>query len=470
MKKRKQPSTGATAAAAPPDAVVFDLAQDMASGTWLPSVRGKVRSELGQPGTGPSRTEFSPYDVTGWDWAPWGIDNRFPTLLREKIESVPIGGQAIYRLMQMMYGSGIAYYRRSDLYRDGANVQRVFIPEVEDFLRRSFISTKWLPAQFLDFRLYANAFSELIFSEDKSQVVRIWHKQAEHSRLSKQNLRNFRVEYLLYTPLFVSDVPKNDQIQKIPLMQCDDEAAFLDRVRGYKIAWHSYMPTPGKVYYARAPWLGLFRKNGWIDAAEAVPEVVNAMMRNQIRLKYQIIVHIDYFKARHPRWDEYTVDEREKLIDGMQATIDDTLVGTDKAYRSIVSIFGTDAFGRDTGKIEIVAIDDKTKKDDWVPSSTAADAQIVQGLGYSPTMMGLASERGSIGAGSGSDKREMFNILTGGNTVEQNIILEPLNWIAAYNARTNPEWDIVFFIDNSLHTTTNQREDGIAASDTALNP
>ena len=475
MKKENQPSKAKrplpTADRLPPtEKVVFDVAQDARSGKFLPTTRTTIRAEVGQPNAAPAKKPYSTWETAGWNWAPWGRADRFPSEIREKVEEVPIAAQSVYRLAQMMYGNGIAYYRRSDLLQNGTDVKRAFVKDIEDFLQLSSVETRFLPAQFMDYRMYANCFCELVFSEDKRQIVRIWHKQAEHCRLSRQNERNFRSEYLLYSPMFTSDLPTEEQIAKIPLMQVDDEPAFLRRLRGWKMAWHSYFPTPGMVYYARPPWIGLFRKNGWMDAAAAVPEVVNAMMRNQIRLKYQIIVHVDYFKARYPKWDEYTAEEREKRLDDLQKSIDDTLVGTDNAYRSVVSLFGTDAFGRETGKIEIVAIDDKTKKDDWVPSSTAADAQIVQSLGYSPTMMGLASERGGVGAGSGSDKREMYNILLSTNTLEQRIVLEPLNYIARYNAQFNPEWDVVFFIDHTAHTTTNQKEDGMAPSPDTIQP
>jgi len=482
MKKKNQPPTGTrqpqTANGIPPtanrplptDKVVFDIAQDVRTGQYLPAARTTVRAELEQPNAAPTKKPYSTWETSGWNWAPWGGNDRFPSEIREKIECVPIAAQSMYRLATMMYGNGIGYYRRSDLLQQGAKVQRAFVPDVEDFLQASMIETRFLPAQFMDYRMYANCFSELIFSEDKSQIVRIWHKYSEHSRLSRQSEISYRSEYLLYSPKFVSDLPLDSEIAKIPLMQPDNEAKFLARLRGWKMAWHSYFPTPGMIYYARPPWIGLFRKNGWMDVASAVPEVVNAMMRNQITLKYQIIVHIDYFKARYPQWDEYTAEQRDAKIDDLQKIIDTTLVGTDNAYRSIVSIFGTDTFGRETGKIEIVAIDDKTKKDDWVPSSTAADAQIVQSLGYSPTMMGLASERGGVGAGSGSDKREMYNILISTNTLEQRIVLEPLQYIARYNARTNPDWDVVFFIDNTFHTTTNAQETGMVDSPDTIAP
>ncbi|MEM6772306.1 MAG: hypothetical protein AAF597_17150, partial [Bacteroidota bacterium] len=67
----------------------------------------------------------------GWQWAPWGIDDRLPTTIREKVEEVPIAGQAIYRLMGMMYGNGLAYYRNSDLEGGNTKVSRAYIPEIE---------------------------------------------------------------------------------------------------------------------------------------------------------------------------------------------------------------------------------------------------------------------------------------------------------------------------------------------------
>jgi hypothetical protein len=118
--------------------------------------------------------------------------------------------------------------------------------------------------------------------------------------------------------------------------------------------------------------------------------------------------------------------------------------------------------------VEIIAVDDKVKKDAWVPSSNAADAQIVQGLGLHPSQVGLQPEGGKMGAGSGSDQRESFNTGITVNTIDQNILLEPLNWIATYNAQVDPEWDVTFFIDHTYHTTTNKQEDGMQPTETTI--
>jgi hypothetical protein len=117
---------------------------------------------------------------------------------------------------------------------------------------------------------------------------------------------------------------------------------------------------------------------------------------------------------------------------------------------------------------EWLKIDDKTKNDHWVPSSEKADAQIVQGLGIHPSQFGLATEGGKMGSGSGSDQRESYNTAITINTPEQELLLEPLNWIAQYNAMTDPDWDVVFFIDHTQHTTTNDQESGLKPSPTTL--
>lgn len=421
------------------------------------------------PGAGITRIAYPDHETAGWGWAPWGDDNLLPTHIRQKLEKAGMPMQALYKLAALMYGNGLAYHRRSDLAGEDATIRRAWVPEVEAFLQASRIRTKWLPAQFMDYRMHINTFSEVILSQDRSLVTNLFHKDAEFTRLSEQHPRSFRTEYLLYSPRFVSDItPQEVHIKKIPLYQWDDEEYFLSRLRGFKFAWHSYFPMPGTVYYAKAPWQGLFRKDGWLDVAISVPEIVSAMMRNQIRIKYQIVVHVKYFQLRFPDWDKYTQAQKEAEFTRFETKINSSLIGTKNAYNSILNVVGSDNMNGEIGRIEIIAIDDKTKQNDWVPSSYAANAEIIQAMGYSPSMMEIAPDTSKLGGGSGSDKREIYNFLLSTNTIEQDIILEPLNWLAEYNARTNPAWDVVFFIDHTFHTTSNLKEDGMAPSPTTL--
>jgi len=429
-----------------------------------PATDGKPRPTLGP---------FPDYETSGYRWAPWGANDCLPTQIRQAIYDVPMAAQAIYRLTQMMYGNGLAYAKNQDIQRavdDGTLVApRARISKVEAWLRSNRILTNWLPAQFLDYRMTMNCFTEMILSRDKQAVTNIFHKPAEFCRLSVQNETSMKIDELYFSPQFADGYsPQNDAIKAIRLYDWMAEASFFRRLVGYKFAWHSKFETPGTTYYARPLWMGLFRKNGWIDVSRRVPEVVNAMMNNQIILKYHVLIPESYFEVRYPEWNTYTHEAREKLIDDLIDTINDTLAGTKNAFASITTIFKQDLQGQAMGKIEIIAVDDKLKKDAWVPSSSVADAQIVQGLGLHPSQVGLAPEGGKMGAGSGSDQREAFNTGITVNTIDQQIVLEPLNWIAGFNSQMDPDWDITFYVDHTWHTTTNKQESGMQPSDSTI--
>lgn len=415
---------------------------------------------------GPSPTQAPIPDSAHSDyrWAWWGTYDDVPTVIRQKIQKVPLAGRTIYELVRMGCGNGIAYYRNADRTQ-GNRIQRAYIPEVEGWLRRNRLVDKWLIPQLYDYRYQVNAFSEIIFNKRMDAVTGIYHKGAEHCRISRMNAEQLYPEELYYSPYFGGrDTPQDKEIRAITMYHWWQEEEVLEKVASrMKMAWHSCLETPGRIYYAAPPWLGLFRENGWLDGSAAVPEIVNSMMRKQIRLKYQILIPESYFTIRYrDSWSTMGDEGRAKVIDALVNEIDEKLSGTDEAYVSITTIFNYDAVTKtELGKVQVVAIDDKVKKDEWVPSSEKSDAQIVQGLGGHPSMFGLAPEGGSMGAGSGSDKREVYNLEITGNTIDQAIILEPLNWAAQFNARTNPDWDITFYIDHYRHTTTNAQEDGI---------
>lgn len=403
--------------------------------------------------------------TAGYDWAPWGQNDCLPTTIREKLYSVPMATRAVYQLTQMMYGNGLMYYRNSEL-KDGPQVTRAYIPEIEQFLRQNRILTHWLPAQLIEYRFYMNCFNDIVFNRARNMVTGLFHKKAEFSRLSLQNEKTGHSDYLYYSPRFSDGMrPKEDEIQKVQLFDWVNEAQYLDNMQGYKMAWHSYFPTPGTEYYAKPLWLGLFEKDGWLDVSAAVPKIVSSMQHNQIVLKYHILIPESYFEIRYRDWQTYTDKQRNAKIDALIKQFNDNLRGTDNLYMSISTVFRQDHNTMEPiGKVEIIPIDDKIKSDAWVPSSDKSDAQIVQGLGLHPSQVGLQPQGGKMGAGSGSDQRESFNTGISLNTLDQIIVLEPLNWLARFNAQTNPNWDVTFIVDHTMHTTTNLQESGLQPS------
>lgn len=403
----------------------------------------------------------------GYRWAWWGDDDRLPTTMREKIGDVPIAGAVLDKKIRMMQGNGIVYYKTADL-ANGANVERAYVPEVEDWMGENRIETEWFPAQCADFCLPYNTFSELILSNDRSKVTGLYHIAAEHGRLAKANARN-QVDFLLYSMHFPFGTAQQDSARvAIPLYKWYDRAAFFNSLRNNKFAWHTRFPTPGLIYYARAWWLGLFKEDGWLDVSGDVPKIVRAMQKNQVKLRYIISIPESYFIIRHPNWMTYTDKLRQEIIDKKIDELNDYLSGTANVAKSISYVFKENEInGVAMGKIEITPVDDKLKEGTWVPDSFAADQQIVQGLGMDPSQIGLSPQSGKMGAGSGSDKRESYNLMITLNTPEQRLVLEPLNFISKMN-----KWGLTFAVDHTAHTTTNDQESGMAPSPqtTKVNP
>lgn len=464
-----------TSTTSQPPPYVLHVSQDRSTGRYqvVPHVRihgvdGPAISTNPEPI--PYREPRSHSD--GHRWIPWGTSDNLPSVIRKKISDVPMAGEAINKLVKLMYGSGLCYYRNADRLANPTEVTRAYEPVVEQFIQRNRLLLYWLVPQFYSYRYAANTFSELIFSRDYSQITGLYHLDSEFSRKSRQDPTTYRSEHLFFSADFAERLnPPYDRITAIPLIDIRDPE-WIDRFTrdrtGYKAAWHSYLWTPGSIHYATPPWIGLFKDAGWLDASAAVPEVINAMMRNQIILKYQILIPETYFRTRYADWMTYDSETKIKIMDDTADYIEKNLADTKNAFKSITSFFQHDAAGNAVGKIEIISINDHVKNDSWVPSANAADAQIVQGLGLHPGLVGLAPEGGKMGAGSGSDQREAFNTATDLNTLEQEIVLDVLQFIAQYNARRDPRWDVTFFMDHRAHTTINFQESGVAPSPTTL--
>lgn len=427
---------------------------------------GVLTQEYNVTGAGAQKADKTTAPIPTWTevgtrWAYWGDNDLLPTDMRKKIEAVPIAGATLEKKINMLQGNGIVYYNTADMAK-GPNVERQSFAEVEDWLSENRIQEEWFAAQCADYALPYNAFSEFIMSRDKTKVTGLYHIGAENARLSKANARN-QIDFLLHSYHFPFGTAQDDATRiAIPLYKWYDRQNFLDGLQGRKFAWHTRFPTPGMIYYARAWWLGLFKNKGWLDVSAQVPLIVHGMQTNQISLKYIIEIPEIFFIIRHPDWTTYDQAQRQRVIDDKVAEINTYLAGPEAGLKSIAYVFKENEItGNAMGKINIIPVDDKSKSGTWVPDSYAADAQIVQGFGMDPSQIGLAPEGGKMGSGSGSDKRESYNLMITLNTPDQRRILEPLNWISRYNG-----WGVTFVVDHTAHTTTNQQESGLKPTPT----
>lgn len=423
----------------------------------------------GQGGSVVPRTANYPLEVdAGWQRAPWGALDNWPTLVREKFENVPLAYAELDRQARKLYGNGIWYYKVADLARGANEIERAYIPEVEEWMEENEILTEFLMPKLLDHKLHVNTFSEFVLSRNRQRIAGLFHKETEFCRLSRQNRKNHRIDWLLYSTYYgsIGEPPKNEQLA-IPLLTWFDKQGFFRRLRGDRFAFHNRIRTPGIIYYARAPWIGLCRENGWLDNAARVPEIINTMMTNQAIIKYQIKIPSTYFELRYyESWGTMSEAEREKKVDEYITGLNTKLTDTKNVYKTLASIYQQNTVtGGDVGFVEIIAIDDKMKKDQWVPTADMANWEIISALGGHPSSSGMKQGSNTMGGGSGSNLRELHNIEINHSTIEQQQLLWELNYVAKFN-----RWGIRFAFDHTFHTTTNDQEDGMVRSGREIEP
>lgn len=406
--------------------------------------------------------------------ANWGLDDKLPNLILDAIEEVPIAANAVRYNAEALMGKEIIYVKKSEIQKGETQLQRAYNPEVEAFLKQNHALTEFFPAQAFDLSSLYNGFSELIFNKGFNKIVQIAHKEAEYSRISR-NVEQFGIsdrELLYYStefPLGRIDATSYDNPKKVATLPLYDplDFNFIDNIvkaRQPKFAYHSRPRTARSFYYATMPHQGLYKKDGWIDSAKRVPVIINKMSDNAISMKYLVYVSEEYFKSvmGASAWIALTPKERQEKFDDFATQIKTQLVGTDNVFSSL-TIMCKEFNGQMVKNVVFEAVDDRAKNDTWIPTTNAADQQIVQGHSVNPGQIGLMPAGASMDRVSGSSNRQSFNTHVTMNTWLQRLMLSPYQLAADFNG-----WDCLFLVDDVTHTTTNQQESGIIQNDKSI--
>lgn len=384
---------------------------------------------------GASSTEFNFNDTnnSSAEWADWGgTDNDWPTKARKKLEKSTTAYPLLWKAVCLLFGDGVVYYTEE---ADGEKLIKKFdkIPEIDEFFEANSIDT-FLIEQLMDYKFFANQFYELIFNQLGTKVVNIYHKEAEFCRVSVQNPNTFRIEKLGYSGDWKEGNPAT--INLIDKHKISTPADIVEQSKAgkNKLAGHTMFPSPGKKYYGFPPHGALYRKDGWLDYSNSVPEVMNKMITNQLKIKFHIEIPYDYWPATFSDWSEKTEVEKMAAINAELDKMDKWLQSSANAYGTFISHYATDPI---TGKYisgwKITAIDDKLKKDEWIPGTQEADQQIARAINIDSSMSNIQPAGGKMGAGSGSDKRTSFINAISLSKAEEKIVFEPLDLVKRIN-------------------------------------
>lgn len=374
--------------------------------------------------------------------AAWGPNNDYPQKLLKNLENNGAGLSGLKVLTRTHYGAG--FVLAEETFPDG---KRQRIPksinqyqDIKAFWQKNQMKRFWKET-IKDLEYWSLAFPEYILSADFSQINRVKRQQTANARFSVMNEETGFIENVHFSTKWALGVDLNSKfVSTVPLI---DSYWSADEVKNYckqnkirKFVRPIFYPLVDESYYPKTGWHSV-NNNGWFDIANSIPEFKKAIFERQVNIKYLIEVHEEYFQRRYKDdWELKTPERREEIRKNFVYDINNAMSGNKNAGKALMSVSYLDASGKPQPGIKITPIDDKYKEGAYLPEASAANSEILFALGVDPSLIGAGIPGGKLGAGSGSDKRESFLILSALCKSNRETTLEVFEFIQQYNG-----WD-----------------------------
>lgn len=411
-----------------------------------PSKKSKLETHTSAK---PSATEEE-----GKTWhIPWGTTNDFPRDIAKMVQKSTVARAGLQRLVKYLYGQRLITFTLDSL--SGSGKEEITLVKNQDWLdilSRSNIKAFRLTTK-QDYTWFAIGFAEFIFTEDKSKVWSFNFHKASHCRFAPIDPRTGYIPHVFVSGNFPD--AKEADCQKLPVI---DMVNFYDQIETIKTdkSRHKYIfpmfwPDVVNDYYPVAAWDSA-RTSGWLDIAISIPAYKKALFKNQMSLKYDIQIPIEYFEFKYKNWAGKTQAQQDEILQGLYDSVTASLTGAANAQKALMSFYKTDSrSGKPIGQWQINVIDDKMKNDAYLPDTTAADFQISYAMGLNPAQSGQGTTAGTNKGGS--DIRESGLELRGQLKADRDICLSFFDFIKAYNGLPQ---DLELGVQDVVLTTLDQ--------------
>ena len=393
----------------------------------------------------------------------WGNSNKKPV---EILDAVKLNGTARSSLRiqkKVHYGNGIILM--SEEVNEGKRQMKIHsmseFKDILEFFKKSYIK-RFQKEIIHDLEYFYIAFPEFVLSADYNNINRVKRQKATWCRFEEPNEEGY-ISYVYISQKFGRSTVdlEGEYAEKVPLIDCYWSA---DEVKEYcksnkitKFIRPVFYPMSDEAFYPEADWHSVY-ENGWLEIINEIPKYKKALFNNQISIKYLIHIHEEYFvQTEGDDWHNFKPDRKKKIRQDLIDTINSSLAGSDKAGKSIQAMKFIDSKGDLVDAIKIEAIDDKFKDGSFLPEASAGNSEISFAIGTDPSLIGAGIPGGKLGAGSGSDKRVAYDILSALKKTDRESSLEPLEFIQQYNG-----WDesIMFSYDVVSITTLDKNPTG----------
>ncbi|WP_340074544.1 hypothetical protein [Leptobacterium sp. I13] len=395
--------------------------------------------------------------------AAWGKNNDFPQKLLKKIRlnGAALSGLRVSR--KAHYGSG--FILAEEKYEDG---KRSIVPKsINEF---SYIKTFWVKNQMkrfwketiTDLEYFAIAFPEYVLSKDFKTINRIKRQKTADCRFEVMDDGTRSVQNVYLSAKWAEGVDAVSKfVSKVPLIDsywgAEEVKEYCKKNKIYNFIRPIFYPLVDENYYPKAEWHSAIN-SGWLDVANSIPKFKKAFIENQLNVKFLIEVSEEYFDRKYKEdWVSFTAEKRQEIRVQFVEELDEALRDTANAGKSIMSVVYKDDNGNPLPGLKVTAVDNKLKDGAYLQDTSAGNQEILTAIGVDPSLIGAGIPGGKLGAGSGSDKREAWFILSALMKTNRETTLEPFEFIQQYNG-----WppDLIGGFEDTVLTTLDKNPTG----------
>lgn len=403
--------------------------------------------------TVPSRTEQQEHILI----AEWGQANDFPEQARLAKESNPDLANALDWRSRALYAGGIDYVIRDRSTLDDIHQlpeHRKLVWELDQF---KFRNRQYLAQACLDFYDLGNVFPQIILSEDRQKIERIFALQGKDCRYRRRE-KNGALKKLYVHPDWAewNNTEKDDKLSIIEILDPNNvnpEEIKSQTGQTLRYVYPIAFPT-GKNYYQYPYWWSV-KVSQWLDFSNLIPATKTAIVKNMAKIQYHIQMPDYWMQERYTNWTKMTSEEKKQATVAEFKIINDVLHKPENQGKSVYTVFKVhQQQAKEFGSWKIEAVDDKMKDGALLADSSEGTTKILSSNGVDPSLTGLIP--GNAGARSGSDKREALNIYMSLIRSHQDMIMEPWNMTSWYNGWQTENVEVLWFIVTPLLQTLNR--------------
>lgn len=380
------------------------------------------------------------------EWINWGDDNNLPTKLRNYVEKNVVLSRGIITRAQVMVAGQLVYGQFDEAIGD---YKRTVNDDVDDFLE-SWNSRQFLNDLGYEFSLWNQAFIRILLTKDGKKIARLFVEQTMFVRYAKpSNFAKGEQPKEVFLHASWANGPQVSELLRIPLLDPYRPLAdqFAERPTNIEFIFPIRGQNSGRELYLVPDWYAAVEAK-WLTISGLIANYKEAFLKNATSVKTLIEIHREYWKTVIPNWHDLEPAKQEEEVKKLLDEIEDYLSGTENAGKTLVTTSGI-LDGEEVG-VKIKQLEHKLLDGQFIEDSAETNAHILFSLGVDGTLIGSTPGK-NMGAGSGSDKREAYNILVTNLQGDQDNLVKIIQKAARFNG-----FNFKFWVVNSYIQTMNQ--------------